>query len=70
MSTPANQLGISTNVGGQGSVNLNYGSASAAPGAQGPGGNVSVAHSALLIIGGAGVALIVLGYVFRKGPLQ
>ena len=71
MSTPANQLGISTSVGGQGNVNVNYGvQPSAAPGAQGPLGAMSVSNAALLIIGAAGVGLVVLGYIFRKGPIQ
>jgi hypothetical protein len=70
MSAPANTLGLSTNVGGQGSVNLNYGSASTAPGAQGPVAYMSVTHSALVILFGSMGALIVMGYLFRKGPIQ
>ncbi len=40
---------------------------SAAPGAQGPLGNLSVAHADLLLLTASGLALIALGYIFRKG---
>ena len=54
------------NVGGQAGVGMNpYGSA--APGAQGPLGNMSVAHADLMLITASGLALIALGIIFRKG---
>ncbi len=60
------EANLGAQIGGQAGVGLNpY--ASAAPGAQGPLGNVSVAHADLTIILAAGGALIVLGYIFRKG---
>lgn len=40
---------------------------SAAPGAAGPGGSMSMTSAVLWTIGGAGAGLIALGYVFRKG---
>lgn len=59
---------FNTSVSGQGSVSFNpYGSMSGAPGAQGPGGSMSVAQGAAAIILTAGVILIGLGYAFRKG---
>lgn len=58
---------VNTQVSGAGSITVDpYGSVSAAPGAQGPGGNLSVAHSALIIIGGSMIALVALGILFRR----
>lgn len=66
--TDPSGLGVSTHVSGTGSVNVdpNLGGASASPGASGPGGNMSVAHSALVIIGASAAGLVALAIVFRR----
>ncbi len=61
-------MGVNTQVSGQGSVTINpYANPSTAPGAQGPGGNMSVTTAAMWIIGSSMVGLVVIGYIFRKG---
>jgi hypothetical protein len=39
----------------------------AAPGAQGPGGQMGITPAVIWTIGGAAAALVAIGYVFRKG---
>ena len=41
-----------------------------APGATGPGSNLNVHHAAMLLIFGSLVGLVVIGYVFRRGPID
>lgn len=60
---PTNTM-VSNTAGGpyvQGTV-----SAGAAPGAQGLGANLQISNAILVIIGASAVALVALGYLFRK----
>jgi hypothetical protein len=59
--------GVSTNVSAPGMpISTGTATSSAAPGATGPGGQMSVAHACLVVIGGAAVALVIIGVVFRR----
>jgi hypothetical protein len=67
----ADTLGVATSISGQGSATLNPSGASgapnsAAPGAAGPAGNMSVARACLLVIGASAAALVGLGIIFRR----
>lgn len=66
-------LGFNTQVSGNGSLTSDSSgqsaagvNASASPGAQGPAGNMTVAHACLLVIGFSAVSLVALGVVFRR----
>lgn len=60
-------LNTSVSVPGAGSGSGIAGSASAAPGATGPGGSMSVGRSALLVVGVGAAGLLGLGVLFRRG---
>lgn len=42
----------------------------AAPGATGPGSNMTTHQAAITLIIGSLVGLVVIGYVFRRGPIE
>ncbi len=59
--------GVSTNVSAPGMpVGAGVAASTAAPGATGPGGQMNVAHACLVLIGGAAVALVAIGIIFRR----
>lgn len=41
-----------------------------APGGNGPGGTLSTHQAAMVLIFGSLVGLVVIGYVFRRGPIE
>lgn len=59
--------GLNTTVSAGGVSSGVAGSASAAPGATGPGGDMSVGRSALLVVGVGAAGLLGLGILFRRG---
>jgi hypothetical protein len=60
-------LGVNTHVSAPGGPTVGgVAAASAAPGATGPGASMTVSTAILWVIGGAAVALVGLGIVFRR----
>lgn len=66
-------LGFNTAVSGQGSLTTDPSgqssagvNASASPGAQGPGGNMTVAHACILVIAASAASLFAIGFLFRR----
>ncbi len=59
--------GVATQVSAPGMpVGSGTATASASPGATGPGAQMNVAHAALVLIVGSAVALVAIGFVFRR----
>lgn len=59
--------GVATQVSAPGMpIGSGTAASTASPGATGPGSSMSVAHSALLVIGFAAVSLVVIGVAFRR----
>jgi hypothetical protein len=60
------EAGVATQVSYPGGQATAAGGGSAAPGAQGVGSSLTPAQAILWIIGGAAVALVAIGVVFRR----
>jgi hypothetical protein len=60
------EAGVATSVSYPGGTAATSGAVSAAPGAQGPGSTLTPSQALLWIIGGAAVALVAIGVVFRR----
>ena len=59
--------GVSTQVSAPGMpIGSGVATSSAAPGAAGPGGQMNVAHAALVLIAGSAALLVVIGVLFRR----
>ena len=59
--------GVATQVSAPGMpIGSGTATSSAAPGAVGPGGQMNVAHAAMVLIIGSAALLVVIGVVFRR----
>lgn len=59
--------GVATQVSAPGMpIGSGTATSSAAPGAAGPGGQMNVAHAAMVLIIGSAALLVVIGVVFRR----